>query len=914
MVVESVDQSKFKTCNDLSFCKRNRELSGFSTEEIQKLQHIILEKSVKLTKEGVIEAELVPKSDHSQPLLLEITAYDDNIVRFRVKEKVPLPNRSRYEVRDVLLPGVKPTPITWMEPLSKGGNQFSFKFGEAYAKVQLAPFRFDVYVNGDLAVSSNRRDLFHFEHMSEKPQPPQPQPQQPAENNETNNDTPPPPQPELYKEGTWEERFQSHQDSKPYGPMSVGLDFSFIGSKHVYGIPEHSTSLALRSTRGEGINENPYRLYNLDVFEYELDKTMALYGSIPFLLSHDSKKTVGLFWLNAAETFIDVEDSKDSNGSPVKDTHWFSETGVMDVFILAGPTPARLFKQYGYLTGTTALPQMFSLGYHQCRWNYKDEADVKAVDQGFDQFNIPYDVIWLDIEHTDGKRYFTWDKSNFPTPENMLKNIESKHRKMVVIVDPHIKRDPNYYIHSEATDKGLYVKKATGGNDYEGWCWPGSSSYLDFTNPTVRDWWASQFAYDKFKGSSPILYIWNDMNEPSVFDGPEVSMHKDALHFENREHRDIHNLYGYYYHMATAEGLVQRNKDHNDRPFVLSRAFFAGSQRIGAIWTGDNAAQWSHLEASNPMLLSLNLAGISFSGADVGGFFGNPSAELLTRWYQAGAFQPFFRGHAHLDARRREPWLFGDPYLSIIRSAIVTRYSYLPYWYTTFFQNNQTGLPVLRPMWVEFPENEALYSTDDQFMVGSALLVRPVTHEGQKSVKVVLPGGPNSKTQWFDVETSKKYQASTIDMETPLEKIPVFQRGGTIIPKKERVRRSSDQMKTDPYTLRIALDSNQQAYGELYVDDEHTFDYQKGSYLYKSFTYKDQSLTMSDISGNSKFKNSNVIERIVILGLDKTPSKVEVDGKSLGFEFDKTTNSLTIRKPDLPISSNWKLNIRFKLN
>ena len=335
--------------------------------------------------------------------------------------------------------------------------------------------------------------------------------------------------------------------------------------------------------------------------------------------------------------------------------------------------------------------------YHQCRWNYKDEQDVYFVHGKFEELDYPYDVLWLDIEHTDGKRYFTWDDNLFPNPEQMQERLWSQGRRMVTIIDPHIKRDDHYYIHKEATSKGLYIKDKDGQKDFDGWCWPGASSYLDFTSEHVRSWWADQFAYDRYKGSTPSLFTWNDMNEPSVFNGPEVSMQKDLLNLNGEEHREWHNLYGMLFQRATMEGQIRRNKpDENVRPFVLTRAFFAGSQRYGAIWTGDNAAEWSHLEIAAPMLLSLNVGALSFVGADVGGFFGNTDAELMTRWMQAGAYTPFFRGHAHHDAKRREPWMFGEETMVRLRKAAMARYALLPYWYTIFREAGTTGMPVMR--------------------------------------------------------------------------------------------------------------------------------------------------------------------------------------------------------------------------
>jgi alpha 1,3-glucosidase len=491
----------------------------------------------------------------------------------------------------------------------------------------------------------------------------------------------------------WEEKFGDHTDSKPHGPMSVGLELTFPASTHLFGLPEHASSTRLKTTAGsEHYYSEPYRLYNLDVFEYELDETMALYGHIPLVVSQSMRTgTAGAFWFNPTETFVDVEEAAGSSK-----THFMSESGIVDLFLLPGPDPAAMYEQYGRITGRMSLPPIFALGYHQCRWNYRDEADVYHVHSKFEELDYPYDVLWLDIEHTDGKRYFTWDDKAFPNPVEMQKKLGGHGRRMVTIIDPHIKRDNNYYIHKEATSLGLYINDKNGNNDFDGWCWPGSSSYLDFTSEKVRSWWGEQFGYDKYKGSTPELFTWNDMNEPSVFNGPEVSMQKDLLNLNKIEHREWHNLYGMLFHRSTSEGLIKRNEGDNVRPFVLSRSFFAGSQRYGAIWTGDNEAKWSHLEIAAPMLLGLNVGALSFVGADVGGFFGNTDAELMTRWMQAGAYQPFFRGHAHHDAKRREPWMFGDETMVRLRRAAMARYALLPYWYTVFWQASVTGMPVMR--------------------------------------------------------------------------------------------------------------------------------------------------------------------------------------------------------------------------
>ncbi|MEQ2180959.1 hypothetical protein GOODEAATRI_006597, partial [Goodea atripinnis] len=291
---------------------------------------------------------------------------------------------------------------------------------------------------------------------------------------------------------------------------------------------------------------DPYRLYNLDVFQYELYNPMALYGGVPVMLAHNVQRTTGIFWLNAAETWVDISSNtagKGSSETPQTDVRWISESGIIDVFLMLGPTPRDIFSQYASLTGTQAFPPLASLGYHQCRWNYNDQEDVRSVDAGFDEHDIPYDFIWLDIEHTDGKRYFTWDPHKFASPKEMLQGLLDKKRK----------------------------------------------------------------------GAMENLYTWNDMNEPSVFNGPEVTMHKDAMH-----------------------------------------------------------GSWEHRES--------------------------PSTELLVRWYQTGAYQPFFRAHAHMDTPRREPWLFGPENTALIREVVRQRYTFLPYWYQLFYHAYHTGEPVMRKL------------------------------------------------------------------------------------------------------------------------------------------------------------------------------------------------------------------------
>uniref|UniRef100_A0A8C7Z8X6 Glucosidase II alpha subunit b n=1 Tax=Oryzias sinensis TaxID=183150 RepID=A0A8C7Z8X6_9TELE len=888
----AVDRGNFKTCDQSAFCKRQRALKPGDSPYRALLETMELT-NTRLTLQLI-------NDNNKVRLLLELYRLQGNITRVKINELKPL--KPRYEVPDVLIRDPPTEPLSVLSQ-DESGVVLSLGVESQRVIVSVRPFRLDIMEGHDVLMSLNSRGLLAFEHLRMRKDTGAQYTLVVFDFQATKEEE------EKAEEGMWEETFKSHSDSKPNGPSSISLDFSLPGVEHVYGIPEHADDLKLKTTD----NGDPYRLFNLDVFQYELYNPMALYGAVPVMLAHNAQRTTGIFWLNAAETWVDISSNtagktvfgkmldyvQGSSEIPQTDVRWISESGIIDVFIMLGPTPKHVFSQYASLTGTQSFPPLASLGYHQCRWNYNDQEDVRSVDAGFDEYDIPYDFIWLDIEHTDGKRYFTWDPHKFATPKEMLQGLMDKKRKMVAIVDPHIKIDSNYKIHNEIRSRGFYVKNKDGG-DYEGWCWPGNAGYPDFTRADMRAWWASMFAYDQYEGSMENLYTWNDMNEPSVFNGPEVTMHKDAVHGD-WENRDVHNLYGLYVQMATADGLVQRSGGV-ERPFVLTRAFFAGSQRYGAVWTGDNAAEWDHLKISIPMCLSLGLVGISFCGADVGGFFKSPTPELLVRWYQTGAYQPFFRAHAHLDTPRREPWLFGPENTALIREAVRQRYTFLPYWYQQFYHAYRTGEPVMRPLWVEYTQDPATFAVDDEFLIGQNLLVHPVTEEGARGVTAYLPGKEEVLLSGL---TSTPSRSTTI---------PVFQRGGSIIPRKMRVRRSSSCMEHDPYTLYAALNARGVAEGELYIDDGHTFNYEKKEFIHRRLSFSNNVLSSVNLVPDSHFTTNSWIERIVLIGSSK-PAKVTLktaDGNEsqLEFDFDASMSVVTVRKPGMNAGADWTVTLQ----
>jgi alpha 1,3-glucosidase len=314
------------------------------------------------------------------------------------------------------------------------------------------------------------------------------------------------------------------------------------------------------------------------------------------------------------------------------------------------------------------------------------------------------------------------------------------------------------------------------------------------------------------------------------------------------------------------------------------------------------------------MLLSLGLGGIPHVGSDVGGFFDNPDTELLVRWYQAGAYHPFYRAHAHIQTKRREPWLFGEPHTTHIRDAVRSRYRLLPYWYTVARESNVSGVPMMRPMFFEFPKDESVFAMEDQFMLGSAILVKPVTEPHASTLTVYLPS--TQTDTWYNLEVGTPYKGGqTVTVAAPISNLPVFQRGGTIVPKRERARRSSTLMARDPFTLVVALNSQGEATGELYLDDGETYNFQTGAFTHRRFTFSSNTLSSVSLHPSSNFPLASElrVERIIIRGLSAPPTKVTKTengtSEELSFQVDQV-GQVIIRKPWAVISNDWKVELQ----
>lgn len=947
----AVKTHDFKTCSQAGFCRRGRALSARASESPSwHSPYSIDPNSLSISPNqasftAAVKSSLYPDIKFS----LDVHVHHDGVVRVKMDEVDGLRKRYDEAASWALIADPKISKdIKW----TAGKKEVRATYGkkkDTEVVITFEPLKVTLLRNGKEQVVLNGRGLLHLEHFRSKHEIPVPEEGLDAEDAQKVMAVD---KPSTWFEGDsedayWEETFSSWTDSKPKGPESLSLDITFPNHGYVYGIPQHASTLNLRTTTGENpYYTDPYRLYNADTFEYLADSTMSLYGSIPVMHAHSADSTVAIFNAVGSETWVDISHPTTKSTQ----THWISESGILDVFIIPGPTPEDVFKQYTGLTGTQALPADWSIAYHQCRWNYVSSDDVRTVAKRFDEADMPVDVLWLDIEYSEEHKYFIWDQKNFPDPVDMIKDVAEVERKMVIIIDPHLKRTSAYPVYQEAVDNGVLVKQKDGTSEYEGWCWSGSSAWVDFFNPGSWDWWKTLFKThslgDKkfsWTQSTEDVYIWNDMNEPAIFNGPEISMPRDNIHYGGWEHRDVHNINGMLFSNLTSQAVTERSEVPK-RPFVLTRSFYAGSQRFGAHWTGDNLGTWEHMAVGIKMVLANSIAGFSFSGADVGGFFGNPEPEMLVRWYYIGAFSPFFRAHAHIDTKRREPYLLDEPYRSMLKNILRMRYAMLPIWYTSFREASVLGLPIARPHYVVFPQDEAGFAIDDQYFVGSSgLLVKPVTEKGVTEATVYLPAEDNV---WYDYFTHYAYRGSSkgknITVQAELHQLPLFIRGGSILPTRERPRRSSPLMKKDPFTLRVALNKNNGARGELYLDDGVTFNHQQGQIVWREFVSEkhgkgfklssrdltkknlDQAVdsvaltTYSDSNEFAKSIESVRVEAITVLGLADKPTSVKLSsGKVLDWEYvpgeaaggkkDGRASVLFIKDPGESITKDWEI-------
>jgi alpha-glucosidase len=551
--------------------------------------------------------------------------------------------------------------------------------------------------------------------------------------------------------------------------------------------------------------------WNTDAFGFA-PWTDPIYKSIPFYIGSDSGgRAYGLFLDNSWRSTFDFG-HRDASAIEMS-----APDGPIDYYVIAGPTVADVVRRYADLTGKPPLTPLWALGYQQSRWGYSSDAEVRGIAARLRSDHIPADVIWMDIDYQDRYRPFTVDKSKFPDLRKLNTDLNADGIRLVAITDLHIAYAPNQGY--APLDAGLagnrFVRKADG-SLYVAPVWPGPAVFPDFTQTAARDWWGSlykDFIADGFAG------FWNDMNEPAVFETPTKTMPLDNLHrvasddFAPRDatHAEIHNVFGMENTRGTFEGMLRLRP--GVRPFVMTRASYAGGQRYSATWTGDNSSTWDHLRLCVEQLQNLGLSGFTYSGCDVGGFVGGASPDLLTRWYEVAAFTPVFRNHSAHDAPRMEPWVDGPEHLATRRRFIEERYRLMPYLYALADLNSRTGDPIMRPVFYDYPD--ALKNDCDKAMswtVGASLMVAGAPKmESPQPYSVCLPAGG-----WYDYWTGQPVTQTKLTLQPKLGELPVFVRAGTILPRQPLVQ-STMQAPQGPLQLDVYPGGN--CGGELYFDD-----------------------------------------------------------------------------------------------
>ncbi len=632
--------------------------------------------------------------------------------------------------------------------------------------------------------------------------------------------------------------------------------------------------------------------WNTDTFAYPVG-TDPIYQSIPFFYGLRDGKAYGLFFNNTFRTFFDM-----GKTSPERFT-FGAAGGELDYFVFIGGrerTPKKVLADYASLTGKTPLPPIWALGNQQSRWSYFPEKRVKEIADGFRKNKIPADVIYLDIDYMDDYRVFTWNKERFPDPKRMIGELRKDGFRTVLIIDPGIKVDEKYSVYSEGRRQGMFVKNPDG-TELNRDVWPKASAFPDFTDPKARDWFGAQYKAHLDEG---IAGFWNDMNEPGVFVTPETERPEIFHHPEKTfpldtphagdgmpdTHRRYHNVYGMLMARASFEGLKKLAPEK--RPFVLTRAGFAGVQRYSAVWTGDNYSAWEHLALSIPMLANMSVSGVPFVGADVGGFQDMPTAELYTRWVQAAALTPFLRSHSVGWVGNKEPWEFGEEFTKINRASVELRYQFLPYLYTLFREHERTGEPVMRPLWYEFPNDKLTYLINDQYMVGGDILVAPVVKDGMRTRGIYLPVG----AEWIEWWTGEKYESGkTHYLQTPLDRLPLFVRVGSIVPT-QTVIQHTGEMPLAEITLNVAagIKAGVTENGMLYQDAGEGYGYRANDWSEFVTTHKPGSITFKR---SGSFRRQR-ITKMVVHGVAARPSAINADGKPVEFQFNAAQKRLEV--------------------
>ena len=583
------------------------------------------------------------------------------------------------------------------------------------------------------------------------------------------------------------------------------------GSEHFYGLGDKTGFLDKR--------HYAYEMWNTDNPDPQVDSFQALYKSIPFFMSLTDGHVYGIFLDNSYKSVFNM-------GQESEEYYYFgAAAGNLDYYYISGETLAEVLSGYNYLTGTCPLPQKWTLGYQQSRWGYTTQEDVEEIASKMRVLDIPCDSIHFDIDYMQDFKVFTWNEKRYQgDAAGYLRSLEERGFKPVTINDPGVKMEKGYSIYEEGVEQG-YFAKTPEGEVYINAVWPGDAAFPDFGNPKTRKWWGDNHSFLLDKG---VRGIWNDMNEPASFKGP---LPDDVVFTDEdspADHRRMHNLYGHLMAKATYEGLKELD---GRRPFVITRACYAGTQKYATCWTGDNHSIWAHLQMAIPQLCNLGLSGMPFAGTDIGGFGSDTTEELLLRWVQVGCFSPLFRNHSAMGCRQQEPWQFGKRAVEIYRKYVKLRYHWIPYLYDLFWEEERTGAPILRPLVYHYEKNPAAQTCNDEFLFGERILVAPVVNQGTTKRMVYLPVG-----EWYDYWTGEKLTGeSWIIRDAPIEICPIYVKAGSVIPTMESMAYVGEK-EQETLLLEVFPGKGQ---CDHYLDNGEDFAYREGRFHQYRFTVDD---------------------------------------------------------------------------
>jgi alpha-glucosidase len=599
---------------------------------------------------------------------------------------------------------------------------------------------------------------------------------------------------------------------------------SFVAASKKLGFDEHFYGLGEKAARLDK-RRSSFVNWNSDTPGYTEGKD-PIYQTIPFYIGLRRGVAYGIFFDNSYRSYFDF-------GKSSQQRAWFgAEGGEMNYYFFHGPSIKKILGRYADLTGRMPMPPLWALGNQQSRWSYYPDTMVEEVVSEYRKRDLPLDVIYLDIDYMHGYRVFTFNKERFPDPKGLTEKLRRQGVKVVTIVDPGIKHQPEkgYHAYDEGLEKNFFQRRRNG-DLFVPRVWPGESVFVDYTMPEARRWWGD---LHRVYADNGIAGIWNDMNEPSDFVDQTGKNQLDVVSYDEGEkstHAKNRNTFALLMSRATYEGLERLQPDR--RPYVITRAAYAGIQRYATMWTGDTNSTWEALALNIPMFTSLGLSGEPFVGSDVGGFIGRGSGELLVRSYQVSFLAPFCRNHKVIDGYDQEPWRFGKYYEDIIRNYLKLRYHLLPFLYTTLEEAHRTGVPLFRPLLLNYQDDPNTYNLDDQFMIGGDLLVAPIMKPDVTRRRVYLPPGI-----WYNYWTNQKYTGpTTLTLDVPLDMVAMFVRGGAIVPSGPSLKYVGEKP-TDPITFDIYPDEKGSASTELYEDDGISPAYKTGVFRRTAVTVR----------------------------------------------------------------------------